>query len=41
MCEVQALEFDSIRFVDPENIGLDTKNKTLGQLGAEILRKVI
>ena len=32
---IQALGIDFIRFLDPENIGLDTKIKTLGQLEAE------
>ena len=40
-CEVYVLEFDSIRFPDPENVGLDTKIKALVQLEAEIWRKVI
>ena len=40
-CEVYVLEFDYIRFLDPENVGLDTKIKALVQLEAENWRKVI
>ena len=38
---IYVLEFDSIRFLSPENVGLDTKIKALVQLEAEIWRKVI
>ena len=39
--EVYVLEFDSIRFLDPESVGLDTRIKAVVQLEAEIWRKVI
>ena len=36
---VQVIEFDSIRFLAPKNVGFDTKIKVIGQLEAKILRK--
>ena len=37
--QVYLIKFDSIGFVATENVGLDTKINTLGQLEAEKLSK--
>ena len=37
--QVQLIEYDSIGFLVPENVGFDTKIKTICQLEAKQLRK--